>query len=160
MNVQDHLEPFGLTRCTIKNWTKQADCCWSPTSSTDTMPSLVVEVGLSESTRQLALSARHWLETLSSVGIMVTITINCKRPEIILHRWELGSLAYGERTMTFVTGESGMDVSTITTTTQLELPFGKLLACAPCQPLERCLVTPEQKLRCFAEDIWRAQGLL
>lgn len=82
MNVHDHLKPFGSTRSTIGNWTKQADCCWSPTSSTDAMPSLVVEVGLSESTRQLALSARHWLETLSSVGIVVTITINRKRPEI------------------------------------------------------------------------------
>lgn len=55
---------------------------------------------------------------------------------------------------TFVTGESGMDVSATTTittmTTQLELPFGKFLACPPCQPLERYLVIPEQKLRCFA----------
>ena len=40
------------------------------------MPSLGVEVGLSESSRQLALSARHWLEASSSVGIVVIIDIN------------------------------------------------------------------------------------
>lgn len=43
INVQGHLKPFGSTRVTIGNWTKQADCCWSPTSSTDAMPSFVVD---------------------------------------------------------------------------------------------------------------------
>ena len=98
MNVQSHLKPFGSTRFTIESWTKQADCCWSPTSSTEAMqamPSLGVEVGLSESSRQLALSARHWLEASSSVGIVVIIDINRKRPKIILHKWELGPRSYG-----------------------------------------------------------------
>ena len=134
MNVQSHLKPFGSTRFTIESWTKQADCCWSPTSSTEAMqamPSLGVEVGLSESSRQLALSARHWLEASSSVGIVVIIDINRKRPKIILHKWELGPRSYGILTRasrpsacqtafietcrtdnaTLVTGESGMDAS-------------------------------------------------
>lgn len=60
----------------IRSLYKFTDCCWSPTASTEAMPSLGVEVGLSESSRQLALSARHWLEASSSVGIVVIIDIN------------------------------------------------------------------------------------
>ena len=49
---------------------------------------------------------------------------------------------------------------TTTTTTQLDLPFDKVVGRRPQQPLERDLVIPEQELRIFAEDIWNEQSLL
>ena len=61
--------------------------------------------------------------------------------------------------MTLVTGESYVN-GTTTTTTQLDLPFDKVVGRRPQQPLERDLVIPEQELRIFAEDIWNEQSLL
>jgi hypothetical protein len=89
MNVDCDVWPFGSTTVTVGNWKKEADCCWAP-ASTNARLSFVVEVGLSESARQLALDARGWLETYSSsVKLVVTISIKRENPEIILHRWEL-----------------------------------------------------------------------
>lgn len=47
-----------------------------------------------------------------------------------------------------------------TTTTQLDLPFEKIVGRPPHQALERDLTIPEQALRSFAERIWREQRLL
>ncbi|EPS30583.1 hypothetical protein PDE_05535 [Penicillium oxalicum 114-2] len=179
MEVDSDVMPFGSTTVTVGNWTKEADCCWAP-ASTNPRLSFVVEVGLSESARQIALDARGWLETdSSSVVLAVTISINRGNPEIILHRWELVPRGYGVLTRssplsarrtaflklsrtnntTSVTGESYMN-STTTTTTQLDLPFDKVVGRPPHKPLERDLVIPEQELRRFAENIWRVQSLL
>ncbi|KAL4939670.1 hypothetical protein BDV06DRAFT_198355 [Aspergillus oleicola] len=179
INAYHHIKPVGSTTVMVGNWTKEADCCWAP-ASTLTRLSFVVEVGLSESARQLALGARGWLETYSSsVKLVVIISIKRETPEIILRRWELVSRGYGILTRasppsarctaslklvrtnntTSVTGESYMN-GTTTTTTQLDLPFDKIVGRPPREPPERDLVIPVQELRSFAEDIWRAQRLL
>ncbi|KAE8363285.1 hypothetical protein BDV27DRAFT_8777 [Aspergillus caelatus] len=179
MNVHRDVRPFGSTTVTVGNWKKEADCCWAP-ASTNARLSFVVEVGLSESERQLALDARGWLEAYSSsVELVVTISIKCENPEIMVHRWELAPRGYvvltrssplsARRTAflklsrtnntTSVTGESYMN-GTTTTTAQLDLPFDKVVGRPPHQPLERDLVIPEQELRSFAEDIWCEQSLL
>ena len=140
----------------------------------------MVEVGLSESTRRLALNALAWLEAhSSSVKLVVTVSINRDRPEIILHRWELATRGYGVSTRsspltarrtafltlsrtnntTSVTGESYVN-GVSTAITELDLPFDKVVNRPPRQPLERDLVLRAQELRGFAEDIWRVQGLL
>ncbi|KAL4913673.1 hypothetical protein BDW62DRAFT_214054 [Aspergillus aurantiobrunneus] len=179
-NVHRDMRPFGSTTVTVGNWKKEADCCWAP-ASTNTRLSFVVEVGLSESARQLALDARGWLETYSSsVKLVVTISIKRETPEIILRRWELVSRGYGvlirlssplsarctaslklfrTNNTTSVTGESYMNGITMTTT-QLDLPFDSIVGRPPHQPLERDLVIPEQELRSFAENIWSEQRLL
>ncbi|KAL4869476.1 hypothetical protein BDV12DRAFT_208562 [Aspergillus spectabilis] len=162
MNVYRDMRPFGSTTVTVGNWKKEADCCWAP-ASTNTRLSFVVE---SESARQLALDACGWLETYSSsVKLVVTISIKRENPEIILRRWELVTPPSARCTSflklsrtnntTSVTGESYMN-STTTTTTQLDIPFDKIVGRPPHQPLERDLVIPEQELRSFAENIWTA----
>lgn len=179
LNVHRVMRSFGSTTVKVGNWKKEADCCWAP-ASTNARLSFVVEVGLSESARQLALDARGWLETeSSSVGLVVTISIKRGNPEIILHRWELVAPGHGVLTRssslsarrtsflklfrtnntTYVTGESYMN-GTTATITQLDLPFDKIVGRPPHQPPERDLVIPEQELRSFAEDIWCEQGLL
>lgn len=179
MNVHRDVRPFGSTTVTVGNWKTEADCCWAP-ASTSARLSFVVEVGLSESERRLALDARGWLEAYSSsVQLVVTISIERENPEIMVHRWELAPRGYGVVTRssplsssrtaflklsrtnntTSVTGESYMN-GTTTTTTQLDLPFDKVVGRPPHQSLERDLVIPEQELRSFAEDIWSEQSLL
>ncbi|KAB8234202.1 uncharacterized protein BDW43DRAFT_310558 [Aspergillus alliaceus] len=89
MNLEDHVDLLGSTTVTIGSWKKEADFCWAPASKATAL-SFVVEVGLSESARNLPLDARGWLETCtSSVKLVVTIGINRANPEVILHRWEL-----------------------------------------------------------------------
>ncbi|KAL2797609.1 hypothetical protein BJX66DRAFT_323311 [Aspergillus keveii] len=121
-----------------------------------------------------------WLETLSSsVKLVVTISINCESPEIILNRWELiprrtdprmmsppfsvCRTAFvnisGENNATSITGESHVN-GTTTAVTQLDLPFEKIVDRPPCQPAERCLSISEHRLRLFAERIWSEQGLI
>ncbi|KAJ5272660.1 hypothetical protein N7478_007785 [Penicillium angulare] len=178
INARRDMIPCGSTTFTIGNWKKEADCCWAP--ATDARLSFVMEVGLSESARRLALNAHGWLETYSSsVKLVVTISIKRENPEIILSRWELVPRGYGVLTRlsplsarrtaslklsrtnntTSVTGESYMNGIT-TTTTQLDLPFDKIVGRPPHKPQERDLVIPERELRIFAEDIWRQQSLL
>ncbi|KAJ5762025.1 uncharacterized protein N7511_005407 [Penicillium nucicola] len=179
MNVHNDVWPFGSTTVTVGNWKKEADCCWAP-ASTNVRLSFVVEVGLLESARRLALDARGWLEThSSSVKLVVTISIKPNNPEIVLHRWELVSLGHGVLTRssplsarrtaslklsrtndaTIVTGESYMN-GTNTATTQLDLSFDKVVGRPPHRPLEKDLKISEQELRSFAEKIWSAQSLL
>ncbi|KAF7593227.1 hypothetical protein BBP40_011768 [Aspergillus hancockii] len=179
MNIDDDVWPYGSTTVTNGNWKREADCCWAP-ASTNARLSFVVEVGLSESAGRLALDAHGWLETYSSsVKVVVTISIKCENPEIILHRWESfprsdgvvtrSSPPLARRTAflklsrtnntTSVTGESSMN-GTTTTTTQLDLPFDKVVDRPPRHPLETDFMITEQELRRFAERIWREQGLL
>ncbi|OJI99635.1 hypothetical protein ASPVEDRAFT_521640 [Aspergillus versicolor CBS 583.65] len=171
------MRPFGSTTVTIGDWTKEADSCWAP-ASTDTSLSFVVEIGLSA--RQFALDAHGWLETgSSSVKLVVTIGINRDNPEIILRRWEIAPRGYRDlarssppsarctaflqvsrtNNTTSVTGESDMN-GTTTTTTQLNLPFEKIINRVPHHPLERDLVIPQEELKRFAENIWTEQRLL
>lgn len=179
MGLEDDVDSLGSTTVTIGSWKREADCCWAPASQTTEL-SFVVEVGLSNSARQLALDARGWLETrTSSVKLVVTIDINRTNPEVIMHRWELFPRDYRLLTRssslsarrsaalrlsrmsntTFVTGESHID-GTGTAITQLYLSFEKVIGRPPNPPLERDLVISEQTLRNFAEKIWRKQGFL
>jgi hypothetical protein len=56
----------------------------------------VLEVGVSESARHLALDAHLWVESPESkVTQVVTIKVHPKRPEIVFQKWEKVELAYG-----------------------------------------------------------------
>lgn len=83
MQADDDMDPLGSSTVTVRNWTREADCCWL--ASTNPQLSFVVEVGLSESSQHLALAARGWLESRSSsVQLVVTIAINRENPELVL----------------------------------------------------------------------------
>ncbi|KAL4748442.1 hypothetical protein BDW72DRAFT_205640 [Aspergillus terricola var. indicus] len=154
MDVHHDMVPLGSTTVTIGYWKNEADCCWAP-ALTDTRLSFVMEVGLSESQRQLSLIARSWLQPFSS-SVKLVVTIRPSPPSarctafLKLTRTDI---------MTSVTGESYTN-GTTTTTTQLELPFDKIVGRPPRHPLERDLVIPEQELRIFGEKIWSTQRFL
>ncbi|PLB41855.1 uncharacterized protein BDW47DRAFT_42233 [Aspergillus candidus] len=177
LNIDDEVWPYGSTTVTGGGWKKQADCCWAP-ALTNASLSLVVEVGLSESARRLALDAHGWLELQASVKLVITISIKSKRPEIVFTRWELLPLpridgaitrappasarqvvslkVHRINNTTSVTGESTMNG--ISTTSQLVIPFDKLVNRPPHHPTEEDLVITEEELRRLAERIWKQQG--
>lgn len=178
MNVHREVRPFGSATFQIENWRKEANSSWAPFTP-NTRPSFVMEVGLSESSRKLALDSKSWLETYSSpVKIVVTISIERKSPRIIVQQWELqpnygittrssrlrtarrttSITLYRENHTTIVTGETYLNDTVTATTTQLELSFQKIVGRPPSQPLERNLVIDQQALGPLAEDIWHVQG--
>ncbi|KAE8154520.1 hypothetical protein BDV25DRAFT_135691 [Aspergillus avenaceus] len=120
----------------------------------------------------------HELAAESFKSLITLKLLHGMNVKIILHRWEsfprsdgvvTRSSPVARRTAflklsrmnntTSVTGESSMN-GTTTTTTQLDLPFDKIVDRPPRHPLEGDFVITEQELRRFAERIWREQGLL
>ncbi|KAL2812059.1 hypothetical protein BJX63DRAFT_397359 [Aspergillus granulosus] len=178
MGLEDELEGLGSTTVRFGDWTKEADCCFSPDIRVDNPNiSFVVETGLSESMPRLALDAHGWLEALSStVNLVVTIAVHHDRPEIILQQWERApcrsyiitrSTPNSAHCTAFIkifrtngtisiTGEPDINGNT-TNITQMDLPFDKILNRPPRPPLERDFVIPAQRLRIFAERVWRTQ---
>ncbi|RHZ59722.1 uncharacterized protein CDV56_105792 [Aspergillus thermomutatus] len=168
MGLRHDVDSLGSATVTIGTWKKEADCCWAPAQQ-DTELSFVVEVGLSESARHLALDARWWLEARSSsVKLVVTIGINRMNPEVIMQRWEIlpgeyhplaGSSPGSARPSATITIYRTNN-TTFISGGQLELPFEKVAGRQANRPTERNLIVPEQRLRNFAEKIWRKQGFL
>ena len=177
MELDDEVDCLNSTTVGIGNWNKEADCCWAPAAQ-KTELSFVLEVGLSESSRHLAIDARGWLETRgTSVNLVITIEIDRAHPIVNIHQWELGTpncsistrssprLAYRTATIKLsyangvisVAGESYAD-NVPSSITQLELPFEKVVTRPPNSPLERNIIISEQDRRKLAGKIWRKQG--
>ncbi|PKY03518.1 hypothetical protein P168DRAFT_311147 [Aspergillus campestris IBT 28561] len=136
MNIHREMRPFGSTTTTDP-------------ALTNARLRVVVEVGLSESAGQLAVDAP------------ITISIKREAPEIIIQTWELVPRGEGAVTRSPpLSARQTYQGSTTTTTTNLTLPFSKVVGRPHRQPLERDLVIPGQELRRFAEDIWSEQNIL
>jgi hypothetical protein len=89
MGLRWELDTLITPTISIGDWYRVADCCWSPAGKN---PSLVLEVGLSESSEKLASTAKGWLGTPgSSVQMVVTIDINRDKARVLITLWELGT---------------------------------------------------------------------
>lgn len=73
----------GATAIQLLTRTKEPDNCWF-ISPLDPQPTVVVELGVSESARQLELDARWWIEAAGAVDKTV-MTINVNRLRSKLH---------------------------------------------------------------------------
>ncbi|KAJ6186223.1 hypothetical protein N7519_007524 [Penicillium mononematosum] len=74
MNVDDECMTFDSPMNVLGDWVKEPDLCWSLMTSSGQLR-CVVEVGISESARQLSIDARGWLEApRSSVQAVTTVS--------------------------------------------------------------------------------------
>ncbi|PYI02625.1 hypothetical protein BO78DRAFT_453540 [Aspergillus sclerotiicarbonarius CBS 121057] len=74
-------------------WAKEPDACWIPDDIDE--PSVVLEVGASESTPHLATSARGWIEAAGS-SVMACIAINISPAnDLVIDVWKKGERTYG-----------------------------------------------------------------
>lgn len=83
--------PIGRTGYQLGRRQKQADAGFEPTNSD--RPSIVLEVGCSESLRQLKIDARLWLEHLPDVQLVILLSIDPPAPphptpEISIELWQ------------------------------------------------------------------------
>ncbi|OQE80911.1 hypothetical protein PENNAL_c0043G05513 [Penicillium nalgiovense] len=76
MDVDDECMTFGSPMNVLGDWVKEPDLCWSPAISGCQLR-CVVEVGTSQSARQLSIDAHGWLEApRSSVQAIITVSFN------------------------------------------------------------------------------------
>ena len=169
MNVLHEIDEFGSSTVRIGDRVKEADMSWAPSGQTGQL-STVVETGLSESSRRLALNARGWLETAgSTVELVVTLDLNRDAPQMAVKRWELHprppfpatrnapeAMASTVQTITVSRGST----STTSVSDSLTLPFAKFVGRDPNNSDETDLVIGKQALARMAERVWRYQGLL
>lgn len=163
----------------IGDWYRVAGCCWSPAGN-DT--SLILEVGLSESSEELANIAKGWLETPgSTVQMVVTIDINRDEARVRITLWELGTtMAQSPSTRraaaieisrlngeTVVVGEqypdschNRFDNGESFPTTELVLPFEKIVGRSPEEWFEKDFRIYKVELEHLAELVWQKQGFI
>ena len=92
LGVRDALKPFGSTRYeALTGRSKEADGAWRPSTRvlpTD-WPSLVIEVGASESLGQLRTDADFWLtKSGSQTRVVILLAVNKATRVMTIERWE------------------------------------------------------------------------
>jgi hypothetical protein len=167
MGLYDELDAVGSTEIQFGNFTKQPDGCWAPISQSPN-PTLVLEIGLSESSKRLAIDARGWLESPgSTVQLAVTADINRNRAEIIFRQWEVMPRRFHMPTRNSPISSSCVQkITTIysngstTATGSFILPFHKIVGrpVNPNKPLEQNFIISPQDLTRLSEKLWRLQG--
>ncbi|PGH31782.1 hypothetical protein GX50_05448 [[Emmonsia] crescens] len=93
-----HLSNLMSTTVKTSQREKDPDMSWQPTKlpqgRSSQWPTLVLEVGLSESQAQLERDVRWWLEESNGdVGIVITIGIERKTDKLLVGRWEMAALS-------------------------------------------------------------------
>jgi hypothetical protein len=167
MDLDDELDALGSTTVRFGSFSKEADGCWGPALQS-TKPTLVLEIGLSESSRQLAIDARGWLELRGSAAqLVVIIKINRDNPEIVAQCWELRprqssistrasslSASYTQEVRMFRSNDTTM------VTGDMILSFSKVVGrlIDLNNPREQDFTITQQKFQKLAEKVWRKQG--
>jgi hypothetical protein len=156
----------GVRKCPDNQWGLQ------PLPQHQFAPSLVLEVGYSESLPRLANDAWWWVESLNSpVKMVITVTISESNSKVMVQKWELSTQQHDSYPNTrsnsphaVKTGEvsiSRQNSNTVVDGTII-LPFDKILHRPPnpSQPLEGDFIFTVQDLETIAEQTWRIQGLM
>lgn len=94
MGLDGAIRPLGSATIFGTGGTKEADGSWAPyrppRGHPKKMPTVVLEVALSEPQSKLSSDVRFWLnQTNGNVKVVLTLTINRKRPQITMEKWEL-----------------------------------------------------------------------
>lgn len=160
-------KPVGSATMAFGTWFKQADKCLKPYSPIAPKPvSFTIEVGISESDPLLAAEANEWLRPKNaspSVKLVLTISINRTRPDILFQLWENPprtcttstranwSLCRPSQVIRVSRGPQMQPV--YAGSKQLTLPLHKILD-RPLVPLERDLILTAPDLYDIAEEIW------
>ncbi|EPS27739.1 hypothetical protein PDE_02683 [Penicillium oxalicum 114-2] len=156
---------------------KEPDGSWFPKSippgRSRTWPSVVLEVGVSESRKKLRADATWWLaNSQGEVNIVILISINRTIAEVIFESVVLeqppiymrnGRRQYRPHTrqsikVTRLPGGAGQPVTTVPSTSPLTITIEEIM-CRPPNPTEANPVIPISLLEAIAGDIWDAQGL-
>ena len=94
----------GAGKCQAPGGTPSKEADWSMVpanvrpSSSDDFPTIVIEVGFSETLRKLRSDARLWFSMSNNeVQIVILIAVRAANNQIIFEKWALGPAAAGQR---------------------------------------------------------------
>lgn len=178
MGIEDDVAACSSPLTAVGRWRKEPDACWIPTGANQ--PTVVTEVGLSESASQLIQDARGWLETAgSSTRIAFTISVSRNSYRVTIGAWELANRASSITTRsssmtatrissiilsrasgsseTTITGESFDPITRLTSPAEeIKISFEKLI---PRQPVgcEHDIILSKTALLKFAGRLFQAQ---
>jgi hypothetical protein len=165
------LKDMGATKYKGTSTNKEPDSCWRPLAARPNKqdwPTLVFEVGVSETLRKLRNDAQWWLaNSQGRVRIVLLIKINREARTIHIEKWECrpAAHAYANRPPAQVpTKIQTVDIdahSVVTgnppaTTPPLVLHFQNLLLRQPVPPQEQDVRYTAQNLQRLAIGIWAA----
>jgi hypothetical protein len=169
------LSQNDTTTTNYSDFVREPDGSWGLLTSPS--PSLVLEVGLSESAARLVADAKWWLETDGSeVRMVVTIEIYESIPKIVIQRWEQVQVAHPvtgtasarqklvarpveEATISWPKNATAPNNKTTVNGT-ITLPFQNVFLRPqdPARPLERDIHFNQLDLLKLADRVWRRQG--
>jgi hypothetical protein len=96
-------QPLGAGRNTAPGGSPSKEPDWSMVNANirpnpDDFPSIIIEVGFSESPQKLRNDARLWFSMSSNdVRIVILIAIRAANNQIIIEKWAVGPLPVGQR---------------------------------------------------------------
>ncbi|KAJ5290887.1 hypothetical protein N7478_000138 [Penicillium angulare] len=135
---------------------------WAPTTvmgSVKNKPTVVVEVGVTETEAKLRRDATMWTDsTGGQANIAITIKINQAKPLIKIDKWEwnpVTSTPYVVQHIELAGGNGTCSVSG----PSLLIPFEKLLLRAASYPREWSIVLDVEALKTLAINIWMNQQI-
>ena len=180
-DFMDHIRQMGLTElgdlkdmgATAYKGTsteKEPDSCWRPLAARPNKldwPTLVFEVGVSETLRKLRMDARWWLaNSQGRVRIVLLFKIDRVARTIHIEKWECRPAAhiYANRPpaqvptkiQTVDIDAHGVTGDPSATTPPLVLHFQNLLLRQPVPPQEQDVSYTAQNLQRLANGIWAA----
>lgn len=172
--IQEALRPMGLHRAikTFSNTTikppggetsKQADEAWGPKRPprgySRYKPTVVLEVGVSESSAKLRRDAQFWLDTeKGQANLVLTCKLDRKMPIIILNTWERTENRAIRCSQHIVLSKKNKESQEISKTYgSLTIPFSHLFRRDPEGPCEKDLVLGEESLEVITRGVWEDQ---
>lgn len=160
MNCVGELADAGGTTTHLQNCRKEPDGYWGP-DAVD-YPTCVLEVGLSESLRQLDRDAQRWIEnSLSHVTQVVTVKIYPHRHEMIFAIWRRTATRRAEKDEEiYVELVEGRPIVR-NNRRRLRISFEKLFERPPTPgTAEGDLIFSARELGSLARIVWRDMGLI
>ncbi|WEW55913.1 hypothetical protein PRK78_001348 [Emydomyces testavorans] len=162
--------PLGSATFRGTSTSKEADGAFKPATlrpHEQDWPTLVLEVGASESLRKLRNDARWWLSNSGgNVNIVLIFHINRGTKSMLIEKWETRPATGGPATRSNrPPAQIPTQIQAITidqnniTGTPLTLPFHGIFLRQPAQqadPSEQDLVFTTQDLRDWSDDVWAA----
>lgn len=170
MGLDDSIDPVGSARVRGLSSSKEPDQSWSlaqPVAGRDAeWPTVVVEVGVSESYRKLKADAEWWLSnSKGDVNLVIIVSISRTTPKINFETVLLDTSSLRNQRPRYVptirqsitTSRCGTRITT-SPAEALKIEFEEMLCRQPVPPEHGIEISPD-RLANISTRVWRKQGL-
>lgn len=165
LGLEREILSWGAARLTAADGTsKEADGGWSPRRpprGAPKRPSMVLEVGSSETSAKLRRDAHYWVDPARGKADMaIGVKVYAKKPQITIDQWEWNSQLsrpIQKAHLTIMKSHGKVYFDPDQPTPQLLIPFDLLFRRPAENNKERDIVVPAQELVEFATLVWEMQ---